>query len=123
MLNTSKPIGIFGGAFDPIHYGHLRAALEVYQSLDLQQVRFVPCRQPVHKKLAIAAPEHRLAMLKQAIAKQPGFVIDDRELQRNEPSYTLLTLESIHQEVGSTPLFLILAVYAFAHFLEWYQWE
>lgn len=116
-------IGILGGTFDPVHYAHLRCALELQQSLGLEQVRFVPCRMPPHRGAPFATPEQRLAMLELAIADQAGFVADARELRREGPSYTVDTLASLREEFGSTPLCLILGMDAFLGLDTWHRWE
>lgn len=123
MSNLNKAIGIFGGTFDPIHFGHLRTALEIYESLPLQEIRFLPCQQPVHKATTGASVNDRLAMLKLAIAEQPGFRLDTRELERDSPSYMYETLRSIRHEVGHTPLCLICSMDAFSNFTSWYRWD
>ena len=64
---NKKPLAIMGGTFDPIHFGHLRTALELYQILDLESIQFLPCHQPVHKEKTGVLPLHRLAMLALAI--------------------------------------------------------
>jgi len=123
MNKNHAPIGIFGGTFDPIHDGHLRAALEILQKLQLKEVRFVPCKKPVHEKVSHAHTEERLAMVKSAIKDIPGLCIDDREILRETPSYMVTTLESLREELGKTPIFLILGVDAFAKLDSWHQWE
>lgn len=123
MSNGIKAIGIFGGTFDPIHLGHLRTALEIYEQLPLQEIRFLPCQQPVHKVTTTAPASHRLAMLKLAIENQPGFSIDTRELERATPSYMYESLLSIRQEVGNIPLCLICSMDAFTSFTRWYRWQ
>lgn len=123
MLKLGKPIGILGGTFDPIHYGHLRTGLELTQSLDLQEVRFIPCLQPVLEKVTRTSVDHRLKMLELAIANQPQFKIDDRELKRNAPSYTVDTLISIREENPETPLCLIIGSDAFANLNRWHRWS
>jgi nicotinate-nucleotide adenylyltransferase len=86
------PIGLFGGMFDPIHYGHLRTAFELYQALKLAEVRFMPAGSPPHKQMTHASAELRLAMVEAAIADQRGFVVDDREIRRQGVSYSYATL-------------------------------
>ena len=116
-------IGIFGGTFDPVHFGHLRPALEVQQALGLNQVRFIPAGQPPHRETPYASTPQRLSMLRAAIEDQPGFVVDERELRREGPSYMVDTLASLRDEVGQTPLCLILGYDAFLGLPGWHQWN
>ncbi|MEI6543592.1 MAG: adenylyltransferase/cytidyltransferase family protein, partial [Methylococcales bacterium] len=87
-------IGILGGTFDPIHYGHLRSALEVKEIFGLTEIHLIPSAQPPHREQPTANPNMRLHMLKLAIENQPGFVADDREIKRTGPSYMVDTLSS-----------------------------
>lgn len=116
-------IGLLGGTFDPVHYAHLRCALEVQQDCDLDQVRFIPCRQPPHRALPFASSGQRLAMLRLALNDQPDFRIDERELHRAGPSYMVDTLESLRAEAGSRPLCLLLGMDAFARLDSWHRWQ
>lgn len=116
-------LGIFGGTFDPIHYGHLSAAWQVFQSLNLTELRFMPCNLPPHRAAPLATSEHRLNMLKLAIKDVPGFTIDDRELKTNDISYTVNSLTSIRHEVGDTPICLILGADAFNQIHTWHEPE
>jgi hypothetical protein len=77
-----QPLGLFGGAFDPIHVGHLRTAFELWQELRLAEVRFIPTGNPPHREQLNAPAELRVAMVKAAVADQPAFVVDDREVRR-----------------------------------------
>ena len=118
------PIGILGGTFDPIHYGHLRPALELLHTLELAEVRFVPCRIPAHRGTPLVTAEQRLALVRLATAGQPGFVADDRELRREGPSYMFDTLTSLRTEVGAeTPLVLIVGADAFRDLHTWHRWR
>lgn len=115
-------IGIFGGTFDPIHFGHLRVALEVMEQLRLEQIRFIPLNQAVHREQPATSAAQRLELLQAAIADQPGFIADDRETRRDSPSYTLETLQSLRQELGrQIPLCLLLGADAYAAFLQWHK--
>ena len=115
-------IGVFGGTFDPIHCGHLRPALDCLQALVLDQVRFVPLRVAVHRPQPVAPAEMRLAMVESAIAGQPGFVADPRELGRAGGSFSFDTLKSLRAELGcERPLCLLVGSDAFAGFLDWYR--
>jgi nicotinate-nucleotide adenylyltransferase len=88
----AEPIGLFGGTFDPIHYGHLRTAFELLQALKLSQVRFLPTGDPPHRVDPLAPSELRLQMVRAAVAGQPGFTVDDRETRRSGLSYSIDTL-------------------------------
>jgi nicotinate-nucleotide adenylyltransferase len=115
-------IGIFGGTFDPIHFGHLRTVLDVQQALALKEVRFIPLRDPPHRDPPKTRPELRLEMLNAAVAGQPGFRVDERELLRADKSYTARTLRSLRMELGDKlPLCLIVGSDAFRCFPDWYR--
>ncbi|MDH5368450.1 MAG: nicotinate-nucleotide adenylyltransferase [Gammaproteobacteria bacterium] len=116
-------IGILGGTFDPIHYGHLRTALDVQQALSLDEVRFIPCGEPPHRNKPLAAPLQRLSMVRAAIAGQEKFTVDDREIRRNGPSYMVDTLASLKQDFKDESLCLIIGTDAFNSLDQWYQWQ
>ena len=115
-------IGILGGTFDPVHIGHLRIALELYQTLPLNEIRFIPCGQPPHRGPPQATAGQRLTMLRMAIQDQQGFCIDERELQRQGPSYMIDTLSSLRDEFPDIPLCLILGLDVFREFDKWHRW-
>lgn len=116
-----RPFGVFGGMFDPIHYGHLRTALELQELLDLEAVAFVPAGDPPHRARPLADAATRLAMVRAAIEGNPRFLADDRELRRKCPSYTVLTLEELRAERGSQPIALIMGLDAFAGIGGWHR--
>lgn len=116
-------IGLLGGTFDPIHYGHLRPALELSEALGLAQLRFIPNGVPPHRDPAHASAAQRREMVRRAIAGQRGFVLDDRELQRPGPSYSVDTLRELRAEQGQVPLCLLLGMDAFLGLHHWHQWE
>ena len=115
-------IGIFGGTFDPIHYAHLRTALEVQQQLELAELRFIPAAIPPHRPQPLASPQQRLDMVRLAILDQPGMTVDGRELEREGPSYMVDTLASLRDELGDVPLVLILGLDALLGLPAWHQW-
>jgi nicotinate-nucleotide adenylyltransferase len=121
--HLEKPIGILGGTFDPIHHGHLRLALELYERLDLAEVRFIPAAQPPHREMPIVDGFMRLAMIRAAIVDIKGLTVDDRELQRAGFSYTVDTLTSLREEYPQRGLCLILGMDAFMGLPKWQQWE
>jgi nicotinate-nucleotide adenylyltransferase len=115
-------IGILGGTFDPIHFGHLRPALDCLQALGLEEIRLVPLNVAVHRAPPIASSDLRLAMLEAAIVGQPGFVADPREIERPGGSYTYDTLISLRAELGrERALCLLIGADAFAGFLDWHR--
>lgn len=116
-------IGILGGTFDPIHHGHLRCAQELLQDLPLDEVRLVPCRIPPHRDTPHASVEQRLRMLKAALDGAPGLFVDERELSREGPSYTVDTLHSLRAELGAIPLCLIVGMDAFNGLDRWHRWQ
>ena len=118
-----KPIGVFGGTFDPIHYGHLRSAFEMLQALEFEQVRFIPCGDPPHRGVTFASAEERFRLVEEAIAGQEGFVADDRELRRDGPSYTVDTLATLRKEFPDRSLGLIVGMDAFLGLPGWYRWD
>lgn len=115
-------IGIFGGTFDPVHYGHLRSALEVKEIFGLSEVRLIPSAQPPHREQPAATALMRLHMLELAIKDQPGLVIDTRELNRQGASYMVDTLQSLRQELKNEPLLLFIGSDAFNQLKTWHQW-
>jgi nicotinate-nucleotide adenylyltransferase len=117
------PIGIFGGTFDPIHYGHLRTAFEMLQALRLEEVRFFPSGDPPHRGETFADAASRAEMVRVAIRQQPGFTIDDRELRREGPSYTIDTLTELREEFSGYSLSLIVGMDAFLGLESWHRWE
>lgn len=118
-----QPIGLFGGTFDPIHYGHLRTAFELWQSLGLAEVRFMPTGSPPHRDQTHAAAEHRLAMVRAAVAGQSAFVVDDREVRRSGVSYSVDTLIEIRAEHPDRSLCLLLGMDAFLGLPHWHRWR
>jgi len=118
-----QPIGLFGGTFDPIHYGHLRTAFELWQQLKLAEVRFMPTGSPPHREQPYATPELRLAMVQAAVAGQAAFVVDDREIRRAGVSYSVDTLTEVRREFPERSLCLLLGMDAFLGLPHWHRWR
>jgi nicotinate-nucleotide adenylyltransferase len=121
---SSPRLGIAGGTFDPIHYGHLAAARAAQEALTLDRVRFIPSARPPHRPDSPGASGyHRLEMVKLAVAEMPGWEVSDLELTREGPSYTYDTLTTIGRE-GLSPLqiFFITGADAFADIATWYRY-
>lgn len=116
-------ICVLGGTFDPIHYGHLRPAQEAMAVLGCTVLHVIPSARPPHRPMPVASAAQRLRMVELAVAEFPGFRADDRELRREGPSYTVLTLESLRAEYGRQPLCLLLGMDAFLGFESWHHWR
>ena len=114
---------MFGGTFDPVHYGHLRTAHELLLGAELAEVRFIPCADPPHRDVPVAAADLRVAMVRAATADHPGFVVDERELHRQGPSYSVDTLGSLRADFAERPLCLLLGMDAFLGLPQWHRWE
>lgn len=121
--NPLSAIGLFGGTFDPVHYGHLRAALEAKEILGLDDFRLLPAGTPPHRPSPVAPAAHRLAMLRLAIAGHPGFSVDDRETRRSGFSYMVDTLREIRQECGEKALLLLIGQDAANDLDSWHEWR
>ena len=117
------PVGILGGTFDPVHYGHLRAAVEVRERLGLTAVRMLPSARPPHRQTPGAEAEHRMQMLQRAIACQDYLEADDSEIRREGPSYMVDTLDGLRQQAGHAPLVLIVGQDAANQLDRWYEWR
>jgi len=118
------PLGVFGGTFDPIHFGHLRLAEEARERLGLARVTFVPAGQPPHRDAPSSTAADRLAMVRLATASNPAFSVDDSEVFAAGRSFTVLTLERLRAALGPTrPLVLILGADAFHGLPSWHRWR
>lgn len=117
-------IGLFGGTFDPVHFGHLRLATELAEAFRLDQVLFIPAGLPYHRgRAAHATNDQRLTMLKLATARDARFDVDDRELRRGGNTYTFDTLTEIRAERGpDASLVFLVGSDTFAKIDEWHRW-
>lgn len=114
-------IGVFGGTFDPVHNGHLRTALDVQEALGIRRIHFVPLKEAVHRDQPGTPAELRCALVQAAVADQPGFVMDNRELHREGPSWSYYTLESFRREYPHEPLCFLMGGDAFNGYLQWHR--
>ena len=114
-------IGVFGGTFNPIHYGHLRTAVEVKALLALDQVRLIPCKLPPHREQPDVSGEMRFAMVQLAVAEVDGLIADRCELDRQGPSYMVDTLQTLKQQFPEQALVLMIGGDAFLGLERWYQ--
>jgi len=116
-------IGIFGGTFDPIHFGHLRPALELCENLKLDTVRMMPCHLPAHRDQPGATTAQRIDMLRLAIGDSTSLEIDTRESDRDSYSYSVDTLELFRSEFPDAQLLFSMGMDSFARLTQWHQWE
>ncbi len=121
-MQKKRLIGIKGGTFDPIHFGHLRPALEVSNALQLDEVRFIPVFQPVHRNTPSVSADQRCEMIELAINSQSVFKLDRIEIEHGGPSYTVETLKKIKDSEPESTLVLIMGSDAFAKFDQWRDW-
>ncbi len=120
----SEPLAIFGGTFDPVHFGHLRLAEESIAHLGLGGVRWLPAGNPPHRGVPQVSGEQRLAMVRLATAGNPRFTVDAAEIEASAPSYTVHTLERLRAELGpGRPLVLLVGADAFAGLAGWHRWR
>jgi len=119
----NKPIGIFGGTFNPVHFGHLHSALEILRIIDLDSVHFVPCKAPVHKAQTSISAQHRYAMLLLATESISQFNVDDCEIIRPGPSYMIDTLKELKQRFSHQPLCLLIGTDSFITLPTWKSWS
>ncbi len=122
-LIRNRAVALFGGTFDPVHYGHLRAAAEISERLKVSNFRLVPAGQPPHRDGTWAEPFHRLAMLELAVAPYADLHVDEREVLRDGPSYMADTLASVRREVSAVPLLLCVGQDAANQLHRWERWQ
>lgn len=123
-MAAEAPLGIFGGTFDPVHYGHLRLAEEATEVLSLAGVRFVPAGRPPHREGPGVSAEDRLAMVHLATRGNAAFTVDSGEVESDSPSYTVPTLERLRIELGPRrPIVLLLGADAFSALPTWHRWQ
>ena len=120
----SEPLGLFGGTFDPVHFGHLRLAEEAIGQLGLSGVRWIPAGQPPHRGTPEVTARQRLEMVLRSTEKNALFSVDPAEVEADAPSYTVHTLERLRAELGvGQPLVLLVGADAFAGLSTWHRWR
>ncbi|MES2910373.1 MAG: nicotinate (nicotinamide) nucleotide adenylyltransferase [Pseudomonadota bacterium] len=118
-----KRIGVFGGAFDPPHNAHLELAKVAITQLALDELRVVPTGHAWHKARTLSSAEHRLAMTRLAFDGMSRVVVDEREMRRAGPTFTIDTLEVLQSENPGAQLYLIMGADQFAAFQQWHRWQ
>ncbi len=121
---SAEPIGLLGGTFDPVHFAHLRLAMEALEQLALASVRWIPSGQPGHRGAPVAGVAHRLAMLGLALAGEPRFALDDADARSAIPTFTVNTLARLRAELGAgMPLVLIIGADQLLALDTWREWK
>ena len=123
LPTTASCIGILGGSFDPVHRAHLQLALAAQQMLPLTEVRFIPAGQPAQKSTLAASAAQRTHMLRLALQGHAGMVLDLREVESGRTSYTIETLESLHNDAPRAALVLLLGADQFLNLPTWKRWQ
>lgn len=124
MSESLTPVGVFGGTFNPVHYGHLRSALELCELLALDHLRLMPCALPPHREAPDCSAEQRAAMVELAVRDEPRLSCDRRELAREGVSYTVLSLEELREELGAGhSLSLVVGCDALLGIDSWFRWQ
>lgn len=116
-------IGLFGGTFDPVHFGHLRTAVELAEGYSLNQLRLLPNHRPAHRDSPTASTAQRIDMLEIATQNSTRLVVDSREALRDKASYTFDTLTEFRKEYPDAALIFFMGQDAFSAFDSWYRWE
>jgi len=122
-LPGSPAIGVFGGTFDPVHYGHLRAAVEAREKLNLEDFRLLPAGDPPHRSDTVASAAQRVEMLRLAVRSCSGLRVDEREVRRSGPSFMVDTLSEIRREAGDAPMLLLVGQDAANALDGWHRWQ
>jgi nicotinate-nucleotide adenylyltransferase len=122
-MTVNRLIGLLGGTFDPVHYGHLQPARLAKQQLGFDELRLLPCHQPVHRHPPVASPQQRVAMLKLALQEFAELSLDTRELDRDGLSYSFDTLSALRAELPHATFCWMLGFDAFQEFHQWYRWR
>jgi nicotinate-nucleotide adenylyltransferase len=124
LSDAQRALAVFGGTFNPVHFGHLRSALELVELLDLAELRLMPCAIPPHRSAPACAAEHRAAMVQLAVGEEPRLSCDSRELRRPGPSYSVDSLAELRAELGTTrSLCLVMGSDAVAGIHRWHRWQ
>ncbi len=116
-------IGIFGGTFNPIHIGHIRGAISVYETFELNRVIFIPTGIPPHKKNDVACAEHRYEMVKLSIANIDNFCVSRMEIDSNRVNYTIDTINLLKEQYKQDKLFFVVGTDAFYYFDLWKDYK
>ena len=123
MTKAPRKIGVFGGAFDPPHNAHIALAQVALSALELDSLHIIPTGSAWHKARTLSPAEHRLAMAQLAFGSLPKVLVDDREIKRAGPTFTVDTLRALQRENPGAQLYLVMGADQFAAFAQWHQWQ
>ena len=123
MSQNPRKIGVFGGAFDPPHNAHIALVQTALAELALDALHVIPTGQAWHKARNLSPAPHRLAMTRLAFENVPGVVVDDREIKRAGPTFTIDTLQALQLENPDCQLYLLMGADQFAAFEQWHRWR
>jgi len=122
-MSAPQRIGLFGGTFDPVHFGHLRPAIEMAEVYALTVLHLMPNHRPAHRDQPTASTQQRIAMLELATEHLPQLIVDPREALREEPTFTFDTLSELKAEQPDAQLIFFMGLDAFSAFETWYRWQ
>ena len=123
-MSAQRPLAVFGGTFNPVHYGHLRSSIELLEQLQLEQLHLMPSAVPPHREAPSCSAEHRAAMVSLAVQGEPRLVCDARELGRAGKSYTIDSLIELRSELGARrSLCMVIGCDALLGIQSWHRWE
>ena len=124
VMSINPTIGLFGGTFDPVHFGHLRMALESKWSLGLDEMRLMPCHIPPHRQRTKISSRQRVKLLELALTNCSEIQLEYFEMSRSAPSYTVDTLNHLRQQgLKTNSITLIMGMDVFTQLTQWHQWE
>ena len=118
----AQPVGILGGTFDPVHNAHLAIASAALRALGLEKILWLPTGAPPYRPAPVATAAHRVAMLKLAIANEPRYAVDERELQPAASGFTFDSLASFHENFPDKSLILLMGADQYAKRDTWHRW-
>ena len=121
-MQLAPPLGIFGGTFDPIHYGHIYPVQEAAEKANIKKVALMPCYIPSHKNPATASSEDRLKMVELVCADYPLFYPDSRDINRGKPTFSVDSLRELRQAMPTTPLCFFIGTDSLQNLFTWQQW-
>jgi nicotinate-nucleotide adenylyltransferase len=121
-MQLDPPLGIFGGTFDPIHYGHIYPVIEGAEKANIKKVALMPCFIPSHKNPATASSKDRLKMVELVCADFPLFYPDPRDINRGKPTFSVDSLKEIREAMPTTPLCFFIGTDSLQNLFTWHDW-